>query len=76
MSQNRLLPLLPSNSVCVTCIASIGKICMTTVHSVTNQQINNIVVNQDKYDPDFVYYLLKTKTDVIQGVANSAQSLL
>jgi type I restriction enzyme S subunit len=29
-------------------------------------------VNQDKYDPSFVYYLLKTKTDVIQSVANSA----
>ena len=64
--------LLPPDSVCVTCIASIGKICMTTVPSVTNQQINSIVVNQDKYDSSFVYYLLKTKTDVIQSVANSA----
>ena len=64
--------LLPPNTVCVTCIASIGKICMTTFPSVTNQQINSIVVNQDKYDPSFVYYLLKTKTDVIQSVANSA----
>ena len=64
--------LLPPNAVCVTCIASIGKICTTTVPSVTNQQINSIVVNQDKYDPSFVYYLLKTKTDVIQSVANSA----
>ena len=68
-NENRLLP---PNSVCVTCIASIGKICMTTVPSVTNQQINSIVVNQDKYDPAFVYYLLITKTDVIQSVANSA----
>jgi len=68
-SKNRLLP---PNAVCVTCIASIGKICMTTVPSVTNQQINSIVVNQNKYDPYFVYYLLITKTDVIQSVANSA----
>ena len=68
-NKNRLLP---PNAVCVTCIASIGKICMTTVPSLTNQQINSIVVNQDKYDPSFVYYLLKTKTDVIQSVANSA----
>ena len=68
-NKNRLLP---PNAVCVTCIASIGKICMTTVPSVTNQQINSIVVNQDKYDPYFVYYLLKTQTDVIQSVANSA----
>ena len=68
-NKNRLLP---PNAVCVTCIASIGKICMTTVPSVTNQQINSVVVNQDKYDPYFVYYLLLTKTDVIQSVANSA----
>ena len=67
--KNRLLP---PNTVCVTCIASIGKICMTTVPSVTNQQINSVVVNQDKYDPYFVYYLLRTKTDVIQSVANKA----
>ena len=68
-NRNRLLP---PNAVCVTCIASIGKICVTTVPSVTNQQINSIVVNHDKYDPYFIYYLLKTKTDVIQSVANSA----
>ena len=68
-NKNRLLP---QNAVCVTCIASIGKICITTVPSVTNQQINSIVVNQDKYDPYFVYYLLITKTDVLQSVANSA----
>ena len=67
--KNRLLP---PNTVCVTCIASIGKTCMTTVPSVTNQQINSIVVNQDKYDPYFVYYLLITKTDVLQSVANKA----
>ncbi len=64
--------LLPKNAVCVTCIASIGKICMTTVSSITNQQINSVVVNQDKYNPCFVYYLLKNTTDVIQSVANSA----
>ena len=43
--------LLPRNAVCVVCIASIGKICMTSVPSVTNQQINSVVVNQQKYDP-------------------------
>ncbi len=69
-NKNRLLP---QDTVCVTCIgATIGKTCMTTVPSVTNQQINSIVVNQDKYDPYFVYYLLITKTDAIQSVANSA----
>ena len=70
-NKNRLLP---RNAVCVVCIASIGKICMTTVPSVTNQQINSVVVNQDKYDPYFVYYLLRTKTDVLKNIAGGVAS--
>ena len=62
--------LLQRNAVCVVCIASIGKICMTSVPSVTNQQINSVVVNQQKYDPYFVYYLLRTQTDILQNVAS------
>ncbi len=62
--------LLPRNAVCVVCIASIGKICMTSVPSVTNQQINSVVANQQKYDPYFVYYLLRTQTDILQNVAS------
>ncbi len=65
-NKNRLLP---CNAVCVVCIASIGKICMTTAPSVTNQQINSVVVEQQKHDPYFVYYLLSTKTDMLHNVA-------
>ena len=65
-NKNRLLP---RNAVCVVCIASIGKICMTTAPSVTNQQINSVVVDQQKHDPYFVYYLLSTKTDMLHNVA-------
>lgn len=61
--------LLPRNAVCVVCIASIGKICMTTAPSVTNQQINSVVVDQQKHDPYFVYYLLSTKTDMLYNIA-------
>ena len=68
--KNRLLP---RDAVCVTCIgATIGKICMTTVPSATNQQINSVVVNQDTYDSYFVYYLLRTKAKVIQSIAGGA----
>ncbi len=65
-NRNRLLP---PNAICVTCIASIGKICMTSAPSVTNQQINSIIVNEDEYDPYFVYYLLRTNTTTLQGIA-------
>lgn len=50
--------LLPSGSVCVSCIGSdLGKVVITTCKTVTNQQINSIVVNE-KNNNDFVYYLL------------------
>ena len=50
--------LLPSGSVCVSCIGSdLGKVVITTCNTVTNQQINSIVVNE-KNNNDFVYYLL------------------
>ena len=50
--------LLPIGSVCVSCIGSdLGKVVITTCKTVTNQQINSIVVNE-KNNNDFVYYLL------------------
>lgn len=50
--------LLPANAVCVSCIGSdLGKVLITTQPTVTNQQINSIIVNEDN-DVDFVYYLM------------------
>ena len=50
--------LLPEGSVCVSCIGSdLGKVLITTQPTVTNQQINSIIVNEDN-DVDFVYYLM------------------
>lgn len=48
---------LPANAICVSCIGSdLGKVVITTQKTVTNQQINSIVVDTDKFDIDFVYY--------------------
>lgn len=50
--------LLPANAVCVSCIGSdLGKVLITTQPTVTNQQINSIIVNEDN-DTDFIYYLM------------------
>ena len=51
--------LLPANAICVSCIGNIGYVGMTTKRSVTNQQINSIICNQDN-DPNFVFYLMKS----------------
>lgn len=53
---------LPAGSICVSCIGVIGYVGITTTTSLSNQQINSIVVNQEN-DRDFVYYLLKGKWD-------------
>ncbi|MFA4844980.1 MAG: restriction endonuclease subunit S [Patescibacteria group bacterium] len=60
---------LPKNSICFTCIASIGKICLTTQESFTNQQINSLIVDSSKADYRFIYYLLKYLTPNIKSQA-------
>ena len=64
--------MLPPRSVCFTCIGTIGKICMTTEESLTNQQINSVVVNSKRYDPFFIYYLLSTYANKIKNIAGGA----
>ena len=48
---------LPKNSVCVSCIGSdLGKVVITGRETVSNQQINSIIVDEKFFDVDFVYY--------------------
>ena len=49
---------IPANSVAVVCIASIGKISITTSLSATNQQINSILPH-DHFNSIYIYYTLK-----------------
>ncbi|WP_346675450.1 restriction endonuclease subunit S [Methanobrevibacter woesei] len=50
--------LIPKNSICVSCIGSdLGKVVLTTEDTVTNQQINSIIVNKN-FDVEFIYYLM------------------
>jgi len=65
--------ILPRRSVCFVCIgATIGKICLTTEKSLTNQQINSVVVDTTKHDPFFIYYLLSTYAEAVKGIAGGA----
>lgn len=64
--------LLPPNSVCFTCIASIGKMCLTREVSITNQQINAIVVEGERFDPRWVYYKLRDMRGEIAAMASGS----
>lgn len=53
--------LLPEGSTCVVCIgATIGKVCMVSRPSHTNQQVNSIVVDTERFDQGFVFYSMRT----------------
>ncbi len=69
--------LIPSGAVMVSCIGSdMGKAAVAVESSVTNQQINSIVVDSDN-DPLFIYYNLSHRKDEILGSAGgSAQPIL
>ena len=63
---------IPSNTVCFTCIGSVGKIAMTNRLSFTNQQINSIIVDSNIADYRYIFYLLKTEVERIKNYAGGA----
>ncbi|SDZ41541.1 type I restriction enzyme, S subunit [Evansella caseinilytica] len=60
--------IVPENSLMVTCIASIGKMAVSTEKCITNQQINTIIPGGN-YDTDFLYYALKQKVKLLVALA-------
>lgn len=65
--------ILPKNAICVSCIASIGKMCLTKCRSITNQQINSIIPNSS-YDYRYVLYMLRYNLPYIQLVGGGSGS--
>ncbi len=66
ITKQRNTKLLPIGSISYTCIASIGKMTITTNNSSTNQQINSIIVNDD-FNNEYVYYALLKLTPYIKS---------
>ncbi|MGM0563571.1 MAG: restriction endonuclease subunit S [Pseudomonadota bacterium] len=64
---------LPKKTVCVVCIgATIGKVCFTDQLSISNQQINSIIVDSKKHDPDFVFYIASLLRGTLEAYAGGA----
>lgn len=70
--------IIPARSVLVTCIGSdMGKAALIESESVTNQQINAVVVDETKFCPEFLYYNLALRKIEIRNLAGgSAQPIL
>ena len=69
--------IIPPNSIAVSCIGSdMGKAAIVKKRSVTNQQINSIILDGD-FDFRYVYYVLSTRKQEIRDAAGgSAQPIL
>lgn len=67
---------LPEHSICVSCIGSdMGKAVITVKPSVTNQQINSIIVYEDSFDYLYVYYLMRTLEGKIKSLGKNATAV-
>ena len=65
--------MIPAGAVCFVCIgATIGKMCIATRRSLTNQQVNSIVVDETSHDPTYVFYALRQIAPDVKGLAGGA----
>jgi type I restriction enzyme, S subunit len=60
---------LPARSVCVSCIATVGLVCITSEPSQTNQQINSLVPNAD-FPCYFSFFTLQNMGDSIRSAGS------
>jgi type I restriction enzyme S subunit len=65
--------LLPLKTTCIVTIGTIGKYCLTNKESFTNQQINAIIPNE-KFDNDYVFYLLKSNIHIVKDADAGSSS--
>lgn len=66
---------LPENSICVSCIASVGLVCLTSEPSQTNQQINSIIC-KNGISPFYVYIKMTTLTEYLKQLGAGGSTTL
>ncbi|APZ43102.1 restriction endonuclease subunit S [Acidihalobacter ferrooxydans] len=65
--------LVPKGAVAVSCIGSdMGKVVMVAKDSVTNQQINSIIVDEARYVPEYIYYVLLPRQKELKDLASGS----
>jgi len=69
----QLKKILPKNSVCVSCIATPGLVCLTSEASQTNQQINSIIGNDD-ISCFYTYFSLSLLSEHIKMLGSSGST--
>ncbi|MBU4245993.1 restriction endonuclease subunit S [archaeon] len=66
---------IPANSVCVSCIATVGLVCITDKDSQTNQQINSIVPEKSVYTY-YLYYNISSMREFLKILGSGGSATL
>ena len=66
---------IPANSVCVSCIATVGQVFLTSQESHTNQQINSIIPIDLAYMP-YLYFSMIESRKLLHDLASGASVTL
>lgn len=66
---------IPEDSLCVSCIATVGLVSITTQDSQTNQQINSIVPSS-KNILEYLYFVLNSKREDLQMIGGGGSATL
>ncbi len=66
-----LARMIPKGSILVCCIGSLGKIGIAGVDLATNQQINSVIPNQNKLNPNFAKYIIYASQTEYERIGNA-----
>lgn len=73
LSQNNKM--LPKNSICISCIATVGLVSITTKKSQTNQQINSIIPKRLSYR-EYLYFALTSMKEYLNDLGSGGTATL
>jgi len=66
---------IPTGSICVSCIATVGLVSITTKDSQTNQQINSIIPAKKEYE-FYLYFILSNLNQDLKNMASGGSATL
>lgn len=65
----------PAGSICVSCIATVGLVSITTQASQTNQQINTLIPNNKEF-LEYLYFVLVSMKSDLQAIGSGGSTTL
>lgn len=74
-ADTQLNKLVPEGSICVSCIATVGLVSITTEDSQTNQQINTVIL-KNKIFMEYLYFLLIHMKEDLMAIGSGGSTTL